>query len=198
MENPSEGKVLDIRDEEPFEYYAKRLVPGIKDVEEGLRVNVPTTIYNLTADDASGVAGILMPSGEFIQSASPRVSLPERFWEFDETLGYERVKGEDGKDRVRGNSWTTGTVVWDGVVNGSVDLASLDGDDEEPIRLVVKRRTHEASLTGDWQSTGELWRAIRRGTRQAGTEMGAMHLNNGSHVENAWDSFGDSTERRAA
>lgn len=202
MEHPSEEKVVDFWEELleriPEEYFAKHDALGVAEVEQGLvKVNVPTTVYNITNDDASGVAGVLLPSGEFIRAAGSKVGGQARFWEFDETLGYERVNDENNRERVVGNSWTEGTVIWDGVVNGSLNLAGLAGEAEDLKREVVKRRTKEASLTGEWKSTGELWRAIRRGTGQAGVTQGIAHYANSGHEENLFDSLGESRKEAA-
>lgn len=202
MSKPSEGKVVELWDELinriPEEYFEKRAVPGLSDVQQGIQVNVPTTVYNTSGDDASGVAGVLMPSGEFVQASSSKVNRLTKFWEFDETLRYV-TKVEGDTKRVVGDSWRGAQVVWDGVVNGSISQASLDGADEDDSqsRAVVKRRQWDTSLTGDWESTGELWRAIRRGTGQRSRELGIQHLNNQSHSENLWDTFGDGEKKVA-
>lgn len=187
-ENPSEGKVLDFKNEDdwnellervPESYFEKRDVPGLTDVMGGLKVDVPTTIYNLAGDDASGVAGLLKPDGEFVPAHTDTAGVEVPYWDGDENRYVKSGIGSDGKPTFKSWSFYLGKVAWNGVVNGSIDLATYDGDDADlqEERHIVKRRVREASLTGDWQTTGELWRAIRRGTGQrGGPEMGKIHL----------------------
>jgi hypothetical protein len=184
---PSEGKVVridgdedwdDILNRVPVEYFEKRDVPGLVDVMGGLEVLVPTTIYNLPGDDASGVAGLLKPDGEFIPAASTQPPAEVPHWNSEDTDTYVKNGiGSDGKPTYKSWSWRLGELRWNGVVNGSIDLESLDGEEGDEQRQTVKRRTNDASLTGEWVSNGELWRAIRRGTaQQGGPVAGRVHL----------------------
>lgn len=145
------------------EEYPVREVLGIMDLGTSRgRVAYPTTVYQTSGDDTSGIAGIIYPSGEFVAVEPPRKT--QRFWEFDETLTYEKVEGElneAGLPRVRGNSWTSGEVVWDGSVGGSIDTLAEDGDGNGPVNV----RVYDATIMGDWpENKGELWKAIGRGT----------------------------------
>lgn len=203
---PYEGKVSDDEtlNEIPKEYLTRSYVPGLAEVAAGVRFSVPTTIYVVSGDDTSGVAGVLLPSGEFIKAAS--LVQKSRFFEFSETDRYVQVVDvdQDGnyfRRRVIGDSWREGEVVWNGGVNGSVDPLSLDGSDvpeeqeDEPRFGPINRRTWEVNLTGPRQTTGELWKAIRRGTSQAGgREDGKQHLVRAGHGENSWDTFGGRRE----
>lgn len=163
---------------EEEEEYPVRPVLGVADLASGSligKVSVPTTIYNVSGDDTSGIAGLLKPDGEFIATAAPRRTAA--FWEFDETLRYEKVEPQPPANarfarRARGNSWTSGEVLWDGSVAGSVDSLGEDGDQQGP----VNKRTFDASIMGDWpENNGELWRAIGRGTTQGGRRVGRIH-----------------------
>jgi hypothetical protein len=92
----------------------KPTVYGLSDVEDGLRTAIPLTIYHLSDDDTSGIAGLLMPSGEFIHTAPS--SKVVKYWEFDETFKYERFVNPDTEEVIiKANSWTSGEVVWNGV-----------------------------------------------------------------------------------
>jgi hypothetical protein len=178
------------RQEQIADYAIRREVLGVEDVHRGARVAYPTTIYNVSGDDTSGVAGLLMADGEYRPAAASRVGEQELYWEFDETLGYEKVPGEktpEGTPRVVGNSWTTGEVVWDGSVVGQIDQHALDGDEESHVREVVKRRTHDNSLTGEWQSTGELYKAMERGTKMySGPVPGHVHAKGGEDTDGGY------------
>lgn len=203
MTKAFEGKLEgdDFVNEIPQEYFHRRYVPGLAEVAAGVRFAVPTTIYAISGDDTSGVAGLLMPDGDFIPVQAPKRT--QRFWEFDETLKFEPVLDDQGNRipvqgpygktylATKGNSWTEGEVVWDGSVAGSIDLLSQDGEDGDEERSPVYRRLWDKSLTGERETTGELWRAIRRGTAQTGKTEGVQHLNRQSHFENSWDTFGN-------
>lgn len=184
------GDILEFeaaRLEQVEEYSHKRAVIGLSDVERGVRVNVPTTVYQISSDDTSGVIGVLFPSGKFIRASDPRVGQHALYWEFDETLRYETVVGYDGESRVVGNSWTTGEVVWDGGVAGSIDNKALDGEEKDEKRNVVNRRIFDAQLTGEWASSAELWHAAKIGSfTQAGRTVGKIHDMSGEHVASGW------------
>lgn len=183
MDTPSEGKVLEA------EYYFKTFVPGLAEVEAGYRPPYPVTVYNLTGDDTSGVAGLLMPDGTFL--AAPRPRAFQWFWEHEETDRYEKVlnrfsnPSNESVFRVVGDSWRVGRVVWDGSVVGSISQL-LDGDETDKDRTLVNRRTWDANLTGDWMTTGELWRALERGTGQTGRQLGRRHDSGSDLDAGAW------------
>lgn len=153
----------------PKEYFSKPPVLGRSDVLAGAEVLVPTTVYEVTGDDASGVAGILFPTRAFTE-ASPE-KLTAKYWESDETLKYEVTVDADLNDpskpvvRVIGNSWARGEVVWNGTVAGSINQRGLDGDEDDGERNIVKRRFKDASILGDWPTKGDtlLMRPARRG-----------------------------------
>lgn len=162
------------------EYALRTDVLGMEDIHAGVRVAYPTTIYNLKGDDTSGVAGLLYPTGEFLPTVPPRKTAD--YWEFDETLKYEQVPGELNEagtgPRVIGNSWTSGEVLWDGSVVGALNLDALDGEETDLHRTPVKRRERCDNLTGEWDTTGELYRALARGTvMENGPRAGKVHLN---------------------
>lgn len=156
-----------------------RYVWGITEVELGLRPLVPTTVYNVSGDDSSGIAGLIHPNGEFVRTAKALTS--QRYWNFDETYLYKKL--DDG--RVVGYSWARVEVLWDGSVAGDIDVNALDGDESDAVflggtgRNRINRRTIDRSITGDWLSTGELWRALVRGTEmQGGPVAGKIHRSN--------------------
>jgi hypothetical protein len=179
LKKASEGKrtvreELEIALAEQIETYAqKREVLGVEDVEKGVRVAYPTTIYNLSGDDTSGIAGLLYPSGEFAQATEPPTT--QRYWEHEETLRYVQVEGElneAGLPRVVGDSWREGEVVWSGDVAGSIEPNAEEVYENQP----VHKRTFDASLGSDWMTTGELWKALERGTgMQNGPQPGKIH-----------------------
>lgn len=176
-------------------------VIGLNDVAEGIRVNVPTTVYEVSGDDTSGVAGLLFPSGEFIAKEVNRPT--QKYWEFDETLKYEKVgaeRNEAGLPRVQGNSWTEGEVIWNGhaaPVDHAITMKTdvyveveqkekTNVDGETTLNPYVVSRIEEVtvnrrepdknSITGDWITTGELWRSLERGTSmQGGPVPGRVH-----------------------
>lgn len=141
----------------PKEYFEKRYVPGLAELAAGLVLMVPTTIYNISGDDTSGVAGVGFPDGTFIAAQPPKTTT--RFWDFDET--HEYVELADG--RVVGNSWRIGEVVWDGSAVGSIHPDTLAGEDGDKLREPVNRRMWTQELAGDRPSASEQWRALRRG-----------------------------------
>lgn len=176
MRNREEGKVkkdalLDFLaelDHQVAQYAEKPPVAGMTDVMAGLKVAYPTTIYQISGDDTSGVAGLLMANGEFIAAQGSRIGAQQRYWEFEETDRY--ITTADG--RVVGDSWREGEVVWDGAVTGSINPFATDGDEKGP----VNKREWDVALTGEWQTTGELWRAIERGTSMfSGPKAGVTH-----------------------
>jgi hypothetical protein len=96
-------------------YSIKLPVVGIEDVETGYRPAYPVTVYQVSGDDTSGIAGMLFPNGDYLEATEQRTRA--KYWEFDETLKYDLIPGEltpEGTPRVIGNSWTEGEVVWDG------------------------------------------------------------------------------------
>jgi hypothetical protein len=168
-----EGKVIDFFGEDlddellervPAEYFTKPPVLGRLDALAGAEVLVPTTIYEIAGDDTSGVAGILLPTQEFIEAAQPKPTA--RYFDYDETREYEKFLDHNGVERVRGNSWFRAPVLWNGTVVGSINQAGLDGDEGDEVRNTVKRRWRDDSLLGDWPSkeSENLRRAPRRGT----------------------------------
>lgn len=155
----------------------KAYVYGVADVSAGYLPSFPITIYNISGDDTSGIAGLLRPNGEFVRTNPPLTS--QDYWEFDETHFYQTNPFKVlESDRIAvGNSWSMGSVFWDGSVAGDISL-ELDGDETDGSneRNLVNRRTVDRSITGDWISTGELWRALERGTgMQGGPVPGKIH-----------------------
>ena len=176
------SKLRDVFDEavsEQIEGYAQRSnVMGLANVARGERVLYPTTIYNVEGDETSGVAGMLMADGEFRSTAAPLKT--QRYWNSDETLHYEKVDGELNEagtgPRVVGNSWCEGEVFWDGSVAGEINHSALAGDETDLLRQVVSRRVVDSSLCGEWATTGELYKAMERGTSmQGGRVPGKIH-----------------------
>jgi hypothetical protein len=177
--------------EQVEDYALRNEVLGLVDVQNGVRVLYPTTIYNVKGDETSGVAGILFANGTFTPAQPSRVGEQARYWEYDETLRYEPVLDEAGQrvnvpgpygrtyQQVKGNSWTEGEVAWDGAVTNSINHSALAGDETDTIREVVKRREWDAPLTGEWASTGELWKAIMsaRAMVEMAPRPGKVHLN---------------------
>lgn len=178
------SKLRDLYDEEltaQIASYATRSIGvlGLASVRRGERVLYPTTVYQMEGDETSGVAGMLMPDGEFIEAPKPRTTA--RYWEHEETLRYVQVEGELNESgtgpRVVGDSWTSGEVVWNGSVAGAINPSAKDGDETDAIRLVVNRRERESSLCGEWATNGELWRAMGRGTSMyQGRVPGKVHI----------------------
>jgi len=162
------------------EYSVRTEVLGLEDVRNGVRVLFPTTIYNVKGDETSGVAGMLKPDGEFVVASPAKVGNQTPFWEFDETLKYEPHYYErEARWGAKGDSWTSGEVVWDGAVANSINQSGLAGDESDTLREVVKRRMWDAALTPDWMTTGELQRAIESGrSMESGTQRpGRIHMN---------------------
>jgi hypothetical protein len=165
--------VIDETKEDDSEYIVSRLVLGLKDIH-GRRPLYPVTVYNLTNDDTSGVAGLLLPDGTFLRAPEPRAI--QKFWDHTETHEYILNENMEGGRSVIGWSWQVADVVWDGSIVGSIDpdtLDSVDGDEEG--RNPCMRRMWDQALTGDWLSTGELWRAMERGNAQTGRTIGRIH-----------------------
>ena len=152
-----------------FSYSIRPAVVGLEDIEKDYRPLYPVTVYQLSGDDTSGIAGLLFPSGEFRPVPTPRTIAD--YWEFDETLKYEQVPGEltpEGTPRVVGNSWTTGEVHWDGcagVITNHVEMVTdieVSSVQQTKGTLFVKsikakviphvRKKDINSLTGEWAS----------------------------------------------
>jgi hypothetical protein len=121
-------------------YSVKPAVVGLADVDAGFKPLYPVTVYQLSGDDTSGIAGLLMPSGDFlpVPEAPPRI---QRYWEFDETLKYEAVENthisdiNPGATRVVGNSWTEGETVWDGTSAKIDTLVEMETEVNENARF---------------------------------------------------------------
>ena len=68
---------LDILDAQELDYQPHRTddpnVWGLLDVATGRRTDVPQTVYLVSGDSASGIAGILYADGTFVPKASTRV-----------------------------------------------------------------------------------------------------------------------------
>jgi hypothetical protein len=159
MTTPSEGKarpsIIDIWEEDLGDYissYDIRLpVHGLADVARGLKTLYPITIYNLSGDDTSGVAGMLMPDGTFV--AAPKPVTEAWFWEHEETDSYIPMPNGAKWDPTRkafAHSWRKGEVVWDGSAVGSLDFDALDGEEGDFQRQRVFRRNRDVSITGPW------------------------------------------------
>lgn len=182
---------LDEIDQIETSYSVKPPVVGLESVRTGFRPLYPVTVYQLEGDDTSGIAGILYPSGNFFPVVKPRHVA--KFWEFDETLKYEEVPNthfsdiNPGPTRVVGNSWTAGEVLWDGVAAEIDTLVPMEAEihviSARYKTMTVKvtphvRQADRNSVTGDWATTGELYRAIEQGMsmRQRGPQAGTVHL----------------------
>jgi hypothetical protein len=135
------------------EVYEKRYVPGLAEVSMGFRPPYPVTVYQISGDDTSGIAGLLYPNGEFHPVLPSRRGQPTECYDDSEPLN--RIKH--------------GTISWDGIVSGTI---------ENGIHLkkdIVNRRTHDPNeLLGDYGVCGELWTAIGRGTMQVGRTYGKL------------------------
>ena len=178
MSTASEGK-LELKNEEQIalelavaNYSLKPYVPGLAEVAAGYRPVYPMTVYNVSGDDTSGVAGLLKPDGEFIPVR--RAPATQRYWEFDETLKYDPVEAREGSpQRAIGNSWTEGEVVWNGSVAGHIELDGQSGDEKDEERASVYRRQESASLTGEWITKGAMWKSLE--TAQDSRSYGRKH-----------------------
>jgi hypothetical protein len=189
---------LDELDQIETSYSVKPPVVGLESVRTGFRPLYPVTVYQLEGDDTSGIVGILYPSGNFIPVVKPRHVA--KFWEFDETLKYEAVPNlhvsdiNPGLTRVVGNSWTAGEVLWDGVAAEIDTLVPMETEVHVSARqqdagtmfnktVTVKvtphvRQADRNSVTGEWATTGELYRSIEQGVsmRQRGPVIGKVHV----------------------
>jgi hypothetical protein len=193
----------ELPDDDDFSGPSKHYIVGLIDVEMGYETPYPVTVYAVAGDDTSGIVGLLMPSGEFIPKAG--VVVTARFWEFDETLTYEKVLDADGQpvmqpnpwgdkpcNLTKANSWDEGEVLWNGRAGDIQPRQSMIAevntftDEDELVKTVVRtekkavvvnRRLNDTNaLTGDWITTGELWRAIERGTQMCGgPQAGRVH-----------------------
>lgn len=179
------------------ESISRNPVLGLADVADGVIVLYPTTVYEVTNDDTSGIAGLLLPSGQFIPKA-PR-HREARYWEFSETDRYVR---DATTGRVSGDSWRRSHLAWSGQAGAirhnvtmktdvyvevsqnaklnakgeQTNLPRVFATREEEVTVHIRDK-HEASLTGDWITTGEMERAMTRGTSMAsvGPQMGRVH-----------------------
>lgn len=116
--------------------FASRPVPGMESLLAG-RVQAkpyPINIYNLDNDSVSGLAGTLTPSREF--HALPTMNGVQAT--IQRTGAYPTTRYWD--DRLA--QFVEGSVVWDGVVAGSVVLG-LEPDQPH-------RRLWDGSVLGDW------------------------------------------------
>jgi hypothetical protein len=153
-----------------FNEYTPRLIVGLQDVREGYRPLFLTTVYQVSGDDTSGIAGLLYPDGQFKSSEPPAAT--QAYWDHTEVPRY--AKRADG--RVVGNAWFEADVVWEGSVVGSVSPFSAEGlEDESGLRPALHVREWDASLGTEWVTTGELWRALERGTAMTGRSEGRVH-----------------------
>jgi hypothetical protein len=152
--------------------YIARPVIGLADVAAGYKPLFTTTVYQISGDDTSGIAGLLYADGTFVPSPAPRQKA--RYWVHEETLRY--VKDPE-TGRVSGDSWVEGEVLWDGSVVGSINPASAEGlEEEDGSRPAVHVREFDGSLGTEWITTGELWKALERGTgMHTGPQAGRVH-----------------------
>lgn len=149
--------------------YEKRYVPGLAEVALGYRPAVLTTVYNVSGDDTSGIAGMLWPSGEFTPLPKPRIGEVISYIDDDEPL----------------NRHKKAQICWDGNVGYEIEIATPvkvrieipPSKDTESTRRYVARAKHETcivnrrrvdrnELLGDIATSGELYRAMTRGTGQ--------------------------------
>lgn len=98
----------------------------------------------------------------------------------------------------KADSWTEGEVIWNGRAGdvtpqlnmiADVSMFEEDGTGEEvegelktfignkKTAVIVNRRLNDTNaMTGDWITTGELWRAMERGTQMlGGRQAGRVH-----------------------
>jgi hypothetical protein len=155
------------------EVYEKVYVPGLADVAMGWRPSSPTTVYQVSGDDTSGIAGRMTPDGVF------HPCLPSN-------VGKETYCLDESQPLAR-DQW--GTIAWDGIVTGTIEngvhverrvVTYPNGRGQkahvEVEHNIVNRRTHDPNeLLGDYALGCELWNAIERGTLQAGRTLGRVH-----------------------
>ena len=189
---------LDELDQIESSYSVKAPVVGLDMVRKGYRPLYTVTVYQLTNDDTSGVAGMLFPNGEFIPVHVEHST--QRYWEFDETLEYKSFPNlsyseiNPGETRVQGNSWREGEVLWDGIaalidtnieMETEVHVNSRQQDKGTLFNKTFKqkvvvhiRREDRNAVTRNWATTGELQRAIEQGVsmRQRGRMPGMVHV----------------------
>jgi hypothetical protein len=196
------AELLELNLEEQIEssYSVSASVVGLADVDAGYRPLYPVTVYQISGDDTSGIAGMLFPDGRFLEASEQRKTA--RFWEFDETLRYEPVLDAEGKRipvlgpygktylLVKGDSWTEGEVVWDGSSGPIMPLVEMDTEVEVAASqkangkmfvrrltlvkatVVVHRRLEDTnSLLGDSE-------ALNRPERKTDRKPGKIHFSN--------------------
>jgi hypothetical protein len=128
--------------------YPTRYVPGLRDVKAGARFPFPVTVYNISGDDTSGIAGLLMPDGEFKPTQAPLTR--QRYYNFDSVPDYPRNPDYDGVNGrpVMGDAWVEAEVVWDGSAAGSITQEAVEVEKGDKLKVVVNRRLWDASIPG--------------------------------------------------
>lgn len=126
-DSPEEFK--DISDSETLDSalaYGERPVYGLSDVEENLipATPFPITIYNLSGDKSSGIAGTLYPGGEFVPLPNLSAPQPTRWW--DDSCA----------------CFISGVTTWNGSNAGGIQLHGAP----EGGHL----RLYDGTLLGDW------------------------------------------------
>jgi len=190
---------LDIEDQLDSSYGVRMAVVGLSDVVAGYRPSYPVTVYQLSGDDTSGIAGLLFPSGEFRPVTGPKKMTD--YWEPDETLAYEPHYYENETPPrwgAKANSWTKGEVLWDGTaghIDNNVEMETevfVTIQQQKSGTVFVKglkakvtphvRSEDINSVTGEWATHGE---NDLRDVRQPGV----IHL---AHLaEGRWSAMGD-------
>lgn len=118
-------------------------VLGLRDIAIGRDVAVPTTVYLIPGDSASGVMGLLTQFGEFRRQAGSKV-------------GQQVTLNQDGL------TFTVETV-WDGAIKEPTEPEPIGWENPEEQQGPVFRGSSKGLLLGNYSVTGELWKAIRKG-----------------------------------
>jgi hypothetical protein len=198
-------ELLELALEEQVEnsYSVQTDVVGLSDVAAGYRPAYPVTVYQLSGDDKSGIAGLLFPSGQFLPVQPQRTT--QRYWDHTETYRYETVENlhysevNPGETRVVGNSWDEAEVLWDGTsglitlnVERETEVFEQIGQKANGSMTVLKGtlqkvkthvREHDTnSLLGDNE-------VLARPPAQTARKMGVIH---------GWGTSDDYSTQRAA
>src|SRR4051812_30042261 len=119
----------ELLDDDELLYEVEETSPvwGLLDVVRGRVPVVPTTVYKTAGDSASGVAGLLLPSGDFLPVAPSR-------------------QGEVVTLHQDGETFTVETV-WDGATRSPEFTVTLEDG-----RTEVRRESSKGILLADYAS----------------------------------------------